>query len=296
MIIFLHVDDDWSTSRLSQPNIQISHDSSWIDPSVENRPPSQGAMKIVDVRRKSLRKASATEETKQSRNQERVNTTLAVMTTFDKTTPVDSDAFSLGSVDSLSSSGDPLRFSVKEAKVLQKEKYYSKRKGKTEMAKFLDAREMTATQERWNAITILPNPIFCLYYIFASHWASGKYASIASMDQDFDQVQCLKITWLPYALPPWPVACITAAICLHAPASFLYHWVYSHSLTPIARISHWSRRLDQVFIHIASALLAYGTSGSWDYFLVNLMYNGDCIYRQLLKKVRLNVIHRYCYS
>jgi hypothetical protein len=257
----------------------------------QKRPQSSEEMKIVYERRKTRRRASASEETEQPRNQERVNTTSAVMTTFENT-PDDSDAFSLGSVDSFSSMDNPLRCSVIEGKVLQKEEYYSKRKGKTEMANFMEAREMTVTQERWNAITILPNPIYCLYYIFVGHWVSGKYASIASMDQDFDQIQCLNIAWLPDTLPPFPVACITAAICLHAPASFLYHWVYSHSLTPIARISHWSRRLDHVFIHVASALLAYGTSGSWDYFLVNLMFNGDCVYRQLLKKVSLNVIHR----
>jgi hypothetical protein len=34
-------------------------------------------------------------------------------------------------------------------------------------------------------------------------------------------------------------------------------------------------------IHVASAIIAYGTSGSWDYFVANVLYNADCVYRQL---------------
>ena len=44
--------------------------------------------------------------------------------------------------------------------------------------------------------------------------------------------------------------------------------------------------MDQSMIHVASALIAYGTSGSWDFFVANAFYNADCIYRQFKAKVR----------
>jgi hypothetical protein len=146
---------------------------------------------------------------------------------------------------------------------------------------------MTVTQEKWNAITILPNPIYCIYYIVYGGWVSGKHTLNVTLNPNFDHSKCLTSPWvLPHVPPPWPVTCIALAICLHAPFSFLYHWVYAHSLPPIARIAHWSRRLDQVFIHVASALCAYGTSGSWDYFLANVIFNAHCSYRQFQTKVR----------
>jgi hypothetical protein len=244
-------------------------------------------MKVgLDRRRNPIRTSSSSEETDQTSITQRVNTIVAVMTALE-TVPVD-DAVSLGSVDSLSSiDNEASAHAAIGGKDIgmSEDQYSSKQKLELDVQIYMEAREMTATQEKWNAITILPNPLYCIYYIVYGNWVSGKYALDVTVDQNFDHSKCLTTPWLPHALPPWPVACIALAICLHAPASFLYHWVYAHSLPPVARISHWSRRLDHVFIHVASALCAYGTSGSWDYFLANVMFNVDCIYRQCLKKV-----------
>jgi hypothetical protein len=84
------------------------------------------------------------------------------------------------------------------------------------------------------------------------------------------------------ALPPLPAMAVALGITLHAPWSVLYHWKYAHALPAGApRTNHWSRRMDQSMIHVASAIIAYGTSGSWDFFMANVFYNLDCVYRQL---------------
>merc|ERR1712157_196734 len=90
-----------------------------------------------------------------------------------------------------------------------------------------------------------------------------------------------------YALPPLPVVAIFIGIALHAPFSFFYHYNCATFLPPgIARIEHWSRRMDHSMIHVASAFLSYGTSGQRNYFLLNVIYNLDCVYRQFERRVR----------
>lgn len=242
----------------------------------------------LDRRRSSVRNSSFSEGSEHSSIDQRANAVPA-MTTEIETVPMEFDAVSLGSIDSLSSIEDPLLLTGRGDKATKGELpvFSSKIKDELEVAKYMEAREMTLTQERWNALTILPSPIYCVYYISSGQWISGKYASDVIVDQDFDQSQCLTSPWFPHhALPPLPVLYIAIAICVHAPTSFLYHWFYANYLPPLARISHWSRRLDHVFIHVASALVSYGTSGSWDYFLANVMFNADCMYRQFMKKVR----------
>merc|ERR1712157_31379 len=89
-----------------------------------------------------------------------------------------------------------------------------------------------------------------------------------------------------YALPPLPVVAIFIGIALHAPFSFFYHYNCATFLPPgIARIEHWSRRMDHSMIHVASAFLSYGTSGQRNYFLLNVIYNLDCVYRQFERRV-----------
>lgn len=99
---------------------------------------------------------------------------------------------------------------------------------------------------------------------------------------------CINIPWLPHfhALPPWPVLAGAIGIVVHAPFSIMYHWTYATKLHPRNRIGHWSRRLDHSFIHFASACMAYATSGSVDYALLNVVYNLDCAYKQFEEKVR----------
>jgi hypothetical protein len=195
-----------------------------------------------------------------------------------------------------------------------------------DLEKYMTAREMTATQEKWNAVTMIPNPLYCLYFLLSGNWVSPNLVhearqamvmapsvqSAVSMSTGFrvfrgwrrlrgfgglanvvvgDIHGCLKpeSSWFPHnmpALPPLPVMAVALGIILHAPFSFWYHWKTPQLPRGSARTTHWTRRMDQSMIHVASALLSYATSGSWDYFFANCLYNGDCIYRQFKTKVR----------
>uniref|UniRef100_A0A7S4IN07 Post-GPI attachment to proteins factor 3 n=1 Tax=Odontella aurita TaxID=265563 RepID=A0A7S4IN07_9STRA len=157
-------------------------------------------------------------------------------------------------------------------------------------------RNMTPIQERWNAITIIPNAFYCLFYLFAGKWISqididanrGEAADLASVDEMFPGV-CIRYQLFPnlHALPPLSVCAVALGIILHCPCSFLYHWKYAVILPQgLPRIEHWSRRLDHSAIHLCSALWSYGTSGSWSYFALNMIYNADSIYRHFEKEVR----------
>lgn len=176
-----------------------------------------------------------------------------------------------------------------------------------DVEKYMARREMTVTQERWNALTMIPSPLYCLYFVLSGIWvtpdlvqemreestdaAIGGLRGFGGLANAFvgDSRGCLPPTYwhnIP-ALPPLPLLAVAAAITVHAPFSFLYHYKYAHSLPPGApRTNHWSRRMDQAMIHLASALISYGTSGSWDFFVANVIYNADCIYRQFQRKVR----------
>jgi len=189
-----------------------------------------------------------------------------------------------------------------------------------DVEQYMAKREMTKTQERWNAYTMIPSPLYCLYFMLAGLWvspdlvleaadnlrrqsvfermsiASGGFTGLAN-DVVGDANGCLnnndtawsaflyRYTSMP-ALPPLPVVAVAVGIVSHAPFSFLYHYKYAHALPAgLARTTHWSRRMDHTMIHFASALMSYGTSGSLDFFVANLLYNGDCMYRQFKRKV-----------
>lgn len=186
---------------------------------------------------------------------------------------------------------------------------------------YANSREMTPFQEKINALTVIPNPIFCLFYLLAGKWLSSEAITQAqdeilspSTDRDWlaaaDQFtllsfwgpdaprQCISHPLFPtlYAMPPLPVMAVAMGIIVHAPFSFIYHWHYTHRLPPgPPRINHWSRRMDQSFIHVCSAFMAYGTSGKWNFFWVNALFNLDCVYRQFKRRVhpRRNKIRIY---
>mmetsp|Transcript_25976 Transcript_25976/g.38384 ORF Transcript_25976/g.38384 Transcript_25976/m.38384 type:complete len:266 (+) Transcript_25976:98-895(+) len=154
--------------------------------------------------------------------------------------------------------------------------------------KYMASREMTVTQERWNALTVAPNPFFCFYYILAGHWVSQEAKSDIRVMEGFDESQCIESQWFPSctAMPPPAVLAIMVAIVVHAPFSFLYHWKYAHSVPPgLARTTHWSRRMDHATIHLTGIFFSYATSGSLTYLLVNTLFNADCIYKQFEPKV-----------
>jgi hypothetical protein len=151
-------------------------------------------------------------------------------------------------------------------------------------------RQMTATQERWNALTMLPSPCFCMFYLLSGAWIRNYETPYAADSfDDIDLTKCLlpSSSWwhnMP-SLPPIPVVCVALGIILHAPFSILYHWRYAHRLSGLARTTHWSRRLDQIMIHVASTALTYASSGSWDLLVANVLFNADCVYRQCMPVV-----------
>ena len=161
-------------------------------------------------------------------------------------------------------------------------------------------REMNVTQEKWNALTVLPNPMYCLYFVLSAQWLyyystsssqgvdENAWEHVLHDDSDHSSHGCLTPSrWhtMP-VFPPLPVLAVVVGICVHAPWSFLYHWTYAHTMSATQRTKHWSRRMDQSFIHVASSFMCYGTSGSLQYFLINTLYNLDCVRRQFRPTVR----------
>ena len=154
---------------------------------------------------------------------------------------------------------------------------------------------MTPLQERMNAITVMPGAFYCFLFLLSGSWLKQSLEDEVQEDLlngseiPIHESGCISSSWFPHlhAMPPLPVVAGAFGIILHAPFSFLYHWHYAHRLPPgLPRTTHWSRRMDQVMIHACSASMAYATSGRWDFFMANLLYNLDCIYRQLQHRVR----------
>ncbi|EJK63294.1 hypothetical protein THAOC_16055, partial [Thalassiosira oceanica] len=87
------------------------------------------------------------------------------------------------------------------------------------------------------------------------------------------------------AMPPMTVVIGALGGFVHPIFSIIYHWWFATSLEPSKRVAHWSRRLDNVFIHFASACCSYATSGRLDYFLVNLLFNFDSALKQFEEKI-----------
>jgi hypothetical protein len=177
-------------------------------------------------------------------------------------------------------------------------------------------REMSVTQEKWNALTVLPNPMYCLYFLLSAQWYysstqntfTNNDGSVGTTNMEHEyynthpwsttignsygnddiMTRCLSPSvWhsMPI-LPPLPVIAVVVGICVHAPWSFIYHWIYAHTMSATQRTKHWSRRMDQSFIHVASTFMCYGTSGNIQFFLINTLYNLDCIRRQFRPTVR----------
>lgn len=176
---------------------------------------------------------------------------------------------------------------------------------------FLDKRVMTPTQERFNAITMIPGMIYSLYYILAgcwvtatapdqqenftsfpqsetSEWASMAWEAFGNEHGWIERIGCINSSLFPHlpALPPLPVVAAAVGILVHSPFSMLYHWRYATIIESSQRVQHWSRRLDHAFIHFASSCAAYATSGRVDFFLLNAAFNLDCAYRQFEERVR----------
>lgn len=169
-------------------------------------------------------------------------------------------------------------------------------------------RVMTKTQEKWNAITMVPPSVYGIYFLWSLSWIPDTLVAQEQAEYDAHPwsyattrvrglagilnawwgdptTGCLKWNALP-VVPPLPIVAAVVATCCHLPASFLYHWTYAHQLQGKARVNHWSRRLDQAMIHFGCAFLTYATSGSVNYFLACVLFNLDCAYRHMLPHIR----------
>lgn len=188
-----------------------------------------------------------------------------------------------------------------------------------DVSAYMSQRMMTPVQEKWNAWTVVPNVLYCMHFLIAGKWLSEQAIEMAQLDMmsylemeeegDFRQWarevdasdhysllnmfdlegKCISNSYFPnlHAFPPLTLVAIAMGTALHAPFSFLYHYNCATFLPPdVSRIEHWSRRMDHSMIHVVSAFLSYGTSGRWDYFVVNAVYNLDCVFRQF--KLRVN--------
>jgi len=166
-----------------------------------------------------------------------------------------------------------------------------------DVEKYMASREMTPFQERMNAVTVMPGAFYCIMFLLSGAWLSEYFVEEHGYELPntnngaavFDGSQCLSLSWMPHfhALPPLPLVAAALGIILHAPFSFIYHWKYAHRLPAgLPRTTHWSRRMDQAMIHFCSGCMAYATSGRWDFFVANALFNADCIYRQFMQRVR----------
>jgi len=190
-----------------------------------------------------------------------------------------------------------------------------------ESMKFMSKREMTSTQEIWNMLTMIPNPLFCGYFLLSGAWLSQSMIDDVRAKMENDGVDysatmslssvtpgesqssssfygfgtllddnngCVQSSWFPnlHALPPLPIVMVFIAVAIHAPFAMWYHWNCAMTLPQgLPRLTHLSRRLDNSFIHVSSAIISFGTSGSWKYFLVNVAYNMECIYTNFLPDI-----------
>mmetsp|Transcript_1297 Transcript_1297/g.2814 ORF Transcript_1297/g.2814 Transcript_1297/m.2814 type:complete len:376 (+) Transcript_1297:199-1326(+) len=151
------------------------------------------------------------------------------------------------------------------------------------LSMFMKSRMMTPQQERLNALTMVPNPLYCLYFILSGGWML-RFAMDARIQSEtsqflptgFDPSVCIQSEWFPnmHLLPPKTVMAIALGYLVHAPFSFVYHWKYCTSLKDgFDRVNHLSRRLDSAFIHVCCAIHSYGLSGSVTYFIISCFIN-----------------------
>lgn len=168
---------------------------------------------------------------------------------------------------------------------------------------YMSRRTMTSFQERLNGLSMLPGAFYCLYYTFSGVWLFDNVDQVhpsALENIEGANVSCRITSWALqdlYVMPPLPILFIALGVVSHAPFSFIYHWHYCTTLPPgKPRFDHWSRKLDQAFIHVASAFVSYGTSGSWDFFVANAAFNAHCVWRNLVSKTVSSMVLRIFYT
>ena len=170
---------------------------------------------------------------------------------------------------------------------------------------YLDKRLMTTTQECFNAITMVPGICVSFYFILSGCWTAShhqhgqidysdyqqqddnKWTDMAhelfGIESGWESYGCINSSLFPAlkALPPLTIVAAALGNLVHSVVSIYYHITCATTLTSGERITHWTRRLDNASIHFASIGASYATSGRLDYLLLNLIYNVDCMYKQL---------------
>lgn len=207
---------------------------------------------------------------------------------------------SIGDDDGLSSNSSNSSFAEEDTATVLVTEPFDKKKRQSpkwrqpvDVESYMTKREMTETQERWNAITMLPCAMFCIYFLLSAQWLGASTTSSDSEDLSVllrfhESFGCLSPTWwhsMP-CLPPLPVMAVAFGITVHAPFSFLYHWSYAHKLPAATRTKHWSRRLDQMFVHVCSIFMCLGTTINVHYILANAIYNFDCMVQHVRADVK----------
>mmetsp|Transcript_5523 Transcript_5523/g.10511 ORF Transcript_5523/g.10511 Transcript_5523/m.10511 type:complete len:327 (-) Transcript_5523:4799-5779(-) len=165
-----------------------------------------------------------------------------------------------------------------------------------EMGRRASRRQMSTSQEVWNAITMLVTPILGLFFILSGMWVTEEdvirareslFHEFSDSNNQIDlyfegQERCLHSQVFPRlpAVPPVATLSIVLGYVLHSPCSIYYHLLCAFKIPPgPKRLDHWSRRLDQSMIHVMGTLVSYGTSGSIKYGLLSLAFTVDSIYR-----------------
>jgi len=139
-----------------------------------------------------------------------------------------------------------------------------------------------------NGLSVLPGAMYCFYYCLSGTWLWDNVDQVdpAALGNIGDEATCRMSSWLLqdlYVMPPLPILFIALGIIAHAPFSFIYHWHYCTKLPPgKPRFDHWSRKFDQAFIHVISTFMSYGTSGRWDFFVANAIFNAHCVWSNLV--------------
>ena len=178
------------------------------------------------------------------------------------------------------------------------ERIFEKRKEKQESISSLSSidpkkceeRSMTRNQEIWNAVTMLPTPLFGLYFIFSGSWITEENLVKANEillgnKPDFlvgVEDKCISSAFFPnlHALPPWTTMSVVIGYLLHSPCSIYFHLLCAFKLhTWQERLNHWSRRLDQAMIHIMGVFIVFGMSGNIRLGVIHLLFSIDSSYR-----------------
>lgn len=162
-----------------------------------------------------------------------------------------------------------------------------------EMERRASRRQMSTSQEVWNAITMLVTPLMGLFFILSGMWVGeedvirARESLLNDWNNPFDlrfygEDRCIRSRVFPRlpAVPPVATLSIVIGYMLHSPCSIYYHLLCAFKIPPgPKRLDHWSRRLDQAMIHVMGTFVSYGTSGSIKYGLISFAFTVDSIYR-----------------